>query len=128
MQLLAPRGTPTVLSAAGGNGKTTIAVAMAVSYATRQEILGLKVYNDVDNGAGGNVAYMLLEDEEADLIRSVVACIKHHRITARALDGLHIYGHRRGEQMADLVGTPRRHSVRHAQMRLLLSTAGATSE
>ena len=112
-QHLAPRGKVTVMAGPGGTGKTTIAVAMAVSVAANETLLDLKVYSS------GGAAYCLLEDDEGDLLRSVAACLKQHKLyrrECRYLNGsvtefqtslvrrtLHIYGNRPGMEAQRLV-------------------------
>ena len=92
-ELLPPRGKAGLLAGSGGVGKSTIAMAIGMSVVTDRELLDLTVY-----GGGGGVAICLLEDTELDLVKSVLACRKWHRIPTQELRQLYLYGNRDDEQ------------------------------
>jgi hypothetical protein len=74
------RGYATGLIAAGGGGKTTLAIADAVSSASGRKLSGAHVFHR------SRVLIISLEDDRDEMRRRVRAAMKHHQVNPSELD------------------------------------------
>lgn len=76
------RGHASLLGSTGGVGKTTLAVALVLSYVTgRRDILGLHVFQT------GKAWLITLEDDREELERRIAAAMIAHGIRHREVEG-----------------------------------------
>jgi hypothetical protein len=75
------RGSVSILVAPGGTGKSTYALAVALSLAANRSLLGDHIFVPV------NVAVINLDDQMEELERRVAAIQKHYKIPRDSLDG-----------------------------------------